>query len=224
MPARQISTATAVAALLLLTACGGSDDGDDPIAGVEESAEESPSEDAEEPTGEETRPADDGRPEINLPEDVELVFDWETPADPDEATALSDAANYIRSIALGVVEQDPDHPIYQGYSTGAARDYARTQIGLWVDGGWTMHGTDRFYAPEIRRPESGDTIGVEFCHDESQMLGKDAETGEALPPTEYEGDEHLYHYTIVMAPAPGVEGFWQAQGVEVEEEAAQCRE
>jgi hypothetical protein len=126
----------------------------------------------------------------------------------------------MRSIAKGVVEQNPDDPTYQGLSTGQAWDYAREQIQEWVDGGWTKTGTDRYYDASI--DHAGDVIGLQFCRDNSEMHGRDVETGEIVPEEE-SGEFAFYsHYSITMAPGPGVEGFWQATHVEVEGDAAQC--
>jgi hypothetical protein len=223
---RVVPVAVSLAAALLMISCSSdsdSDEGSEPIAGANEGSEdpqgsESPE---EEPTGQSDEEEPRAESDIELPDDVTLVFDWESPQDPDEAAALDGAAEYMRSIAKGVVEQNPDDPTYQGYATAGAIDYARTQIELWVDGGWTMHGTDRFYDANTEKAEGG-AVTVEFCHDDSEMLGKDAQTGEALPPTEYEGYEYLYHYTIIMAEPVADAGFWQAASVSVDEEATQC--
>jgi len=214
---------------LLLVSCSSdsdSEESDDAIDGVQTEEQKEPDGEGSESESPEATPSGDGigQSEIVLPDDVELVFDWETPQDPDEAAALEGAAEYMRSIAKGVVEQNPDDPTYQGYATGGAFDYARTQIELWVDGGWTMHGTDRFYDADAQKAEEGGAITVEFCHDDSEMLGKDAQTGEALPPEEYDGYEYLYHYAIIMVEPVADTDFWQAASVDVEEEATQCRE
>jgi len=221
---RQMYTAVGVATLLLsAAACGGSDDeGDDPIPGVDEGSEDpqgfqSPEEEASVQGG-----GGQSESEIELPEDVALVFDWEAPEDPDEAAALAGAADYMRSIAKGVVEQDPDDPMYQGLSSGQARDYARDQIQQWVDGGWTKTGTDRYYDAEI--DQAGEVIGVEFCRDNSEMHGKEVESGEIVPEEETGEFAFLSHYSMTMAEAPGAEGFWQATAIEVEGDASQCAE
>ena len=214
--------AAATALLLALTACGGGSDdsADDPIAGVDEtpSRDEGTASPDEDPTPE---PDDQGIP---LPDDVELVFDWDTPDDPAEAAALDGAADYLRAIAASVVAQDPEGGIYRGHAMNQAVDYARTQVQQWVDGGWTMYGTDRYYnATTSRNSSNEDMVVVEFCNDSSQLPGKDVETGEVLP-AEDQNASSVYHYSVNMAPAPGVEGFWQAHGVAVEGDAPQCVE
>jgi hypothetical protein len=126
---------------------------------------------------------------------------------------------FLRGIAKGITEQDPDHTAYKSYSTGSARTYGQSQIQEWVDGGWTMQGTDRYYDLSFRHVNE-DVIGVQFCHDESQMQGRDVETGETVEGEEEEGGSLLF-WTIVMTESV-VDGFWQATGVTVERDASQC--
>ncbi|RMI35995.1 hypothetical protein [Streptomyces triticirhizae] len=208
--------AATTALLLTLTACGGGSDdsADDPIPGVDEETT-APSEETSTPEAE----PDPDDTEIPLPDDVELIFDWETPDDPDEAAAASNAANFLRAIAAGVVAQDADHSSYQGLSTNQAYDYARDQIQQWIDGGWTKTGTDRYYQLTVEQNES--VIGVSFCRDSSEIFGKEIDTGEIVPveTTEYSS---FSYYTIAMAEAPGAEGHWWASGIEVVGEAAEC--
>ncbi|MQS06332.1 hypothetical protein [Streptomyces alkaliphilus] len=212
--------AAATATALLLTACGGSEDGNDsPITGADQSTESTP--EPEETTAEdEPEDADGDHPEIELPDDVELVFDWDTPEDPDEAAALSHAVYYLTALNKAIVEQDPDHPLYQGHSLGGAREYARDQVEQWVDGGWTKSGKDRYYKLDFRRV--GDIIGVEFCRDNSEMFGKEVATGNLVPKEEGSEYSQYTYYTIGMVESPGAEGFWQATAIEVLGEAQQC--
>ncbi|GAA3868957.1 hypothetical protein GCM10022227_28220 [Streptomyces sedi] len=151
---------------------------------------------------------------------MELVFDWETPEDPNEAAALHGAGEYLRAIAASVVAQDPD--AYNGYGVEQAAEYARTQTELWIDGGWTMYGTDRYYqATTAPNPANEELVVVEFCNDGSELVGKYVESGEVVPDEE-QNETSVYHYTVSMSPAPGVEGFWQARSVTVEGDAPQC--
>lgn len=211
--------AAATALLLALTACGGGSDdsADDPIAGVDET----PSRDEGTASPDEDPTPEPGDQEIPLPDDVELVFDWDTPDDPAEAAALDGAADYLRAIAASVVAQDPEGGIYRGHAMGGAQGYAREQIQAWVDNGWTMHGTDRYYDAEVAPVESTETMRAQFCGDSTEMIGKDVETGEPLS-EEQQLEESVYHYDLVLAEAPGVEGFWQVHGIEVTEAGASC--
>ncbi|UED84571.1 hypothetical protein [Streptomyces profundus] len=220
MSLRRKLAATAATALLLSTACGGASDdsADDPVPGVDEGEETSPT-----PEDEATpEPEAQHGSEIELPDDVELVFDWDTPEDPDEAAALHGASEYLRAIAADIVAQAPEGGVHQGYARDQAGDYARTQVRQWVDGGWTMYGTDHFYDATVERGE-GESANmlVEFCNDTSQLPGKDVASGEVLP-AEEQHDVSIYLYRVVMAEAPGVEGFWQASHVEVEGGAERC--
>ncbi|WP_461111143.1 hypothetical protein, partial [Streptomyces calidiresistens] len=177
-------------------------------------------------TGDEPEDTDGDHPEIELPDDVELVFDWDTPEDPDEAAALQNARNFIESIALGVVEQNPDHPLYKEYShpTGNAGNHARDQISMWVDGEWTMHGTDRYYNPEFRTLDNGESLVIELCMDESGMGAKNATTGELYEGEEDPERENFLAYNLLMSPAVHDPDFWQVATAEMVRGADRCRE
>ncbi|MDT0265227.1 hypothetical protein RM844_02865 [Streptomyces sp. DSM 44915] len=220
--ARAAWTAAAAAVLLLTTACGGDSDStaDDRIPGVDE---ETTGRDPEpDPTPED--PAETAAPEdheIELPADVELVFDWETPEDPDEAAALEGAADYLRAIAHSVVAQDPESGMFRGHSNGGAQSYAEEQVQAWVDNGWTMHGTDRYYDASTEAADGSSNIRVRFCGDSSEMIGKEVATGEPLS-ADQQLAESLYHYDMILTEAPGVAGFWQVNGVAVTADEATC--
>ncbi|KAB8167255.1 hypothetical protein FH609_012820 [Streptomyces sp. 3MP-14] len=212
--------AVATALLLALTACGGGsdDNADDPIPGVDEETT-APSEETSDPEAD-PEPDPDAT-EIPLPDDVELIFDWETPDDPTEAAALEGAADYLRSIAASIVAQDPERGVYLGYAASdGARGYAREQIQAWVDNGWTMHGTDRYFDAEVAPAESGG-MRAQFCGDSTGMIGKDVETGEPLS-ADQQIEESIYRYDVALVGAPGVEDFWQVNGIEVTDGAASC--
>lgn len=224
--ARRTAAAAALATLLLTTACGGSDDGGDgAIQGADQGESASEETDADDADGDEDGASedeapDDGRPEIVLPDDVEMVFDWETPEDPEEAAAVADAADYIRAITLAITEQDPDHPVYQGFSMEGARSYGEAQVNGWIDGGWTKSGSDLYYDLDV--DNRGDVMGVEFCRDNSEMHSKEVDTGEVLPKTD-EGEFDQYgRFTIILTKAVGSENAWIAQQTNVEYPAESC--
>jgi hypothetical protein len=96
-----------------------------------------------------------------------------------------------------------------------------SEISAWVDGGWVRTGSDRFYDLTIDRGGE-DTIRVEFCRDNSDMYGKDVDTGELVPKEETGAYDNYSHYAIMMWDAPWGDRAYVARAIVVEGEASQC--
>ncbi|MDA5144790.1 hypothetical protein PEM37_25100 [Streptomyces sp. AD681] len=207
----------AATAALLLTACGGEDSSPDDIKGAETGASSSS------PSASASGAADVKRPDVSLPADLKLVFDFEKPSDTDAAAALDDAANYIRALNHGITEQDVKDPAYGFYSAAGAARYAESQIQEYVDGGWTLTGEDRYYQAEtspVGEGEKAKSILVTFCEDQSKAYGKEAKTGKV-----HRTEESLASYqkfSLLMAPQQD-SPVWRAQQITVEGKAAECR-
>ncbi|MFE5599926.1 hypothetical protein ACFQ8O_12140 [Streptomyces coelicoflavus] len=219
--ARSALTMTAAtftaAAALLLTACGGDDSSPDDIEGAE-TGTASPSASASTPGT-----ADVKRPDVSLPEDLKLVFDFEKPSDADAAAALGDAANYIRALNHAITEQNVKDPAYGFYSAAGAARYAESQIQEYVDGGWTLTGEDRYYQAEtspVGEGKKAKSILVTFCEDQSKAYGKEVKTGKV-----HRTEESLTSYqkfSLLMAPQQN-SPVWRAQQITVEGKATECR-
>jgi hypothetical protein len=221
------AAALAVTAALALSACGGgggSDtiDGDpaDSAPATATTASTSPAPAPSEPTA----PPVTTDPNLALPADLKLVFDWPAPAGHSEAAALGNAANYLRSIAHGIVHRNVKEPLVTQYAQAgsAAVTYARTQIGQAVSGGWTETGTDRFYRPTVKLTSAKTAATVGFCDFQGKVYGKDV-TSEKLLRTAVTDNSYVY-FTIVMAKFPAGADLWQAVSVEVKAKATQCKE
>ncbi|MFF5522718.1 hypothetical protein [Streptomyces coeruleorubidus] len=206
-----------VAAALLLTACGGG--GDRSSDGVEGAGKR-----AGEPSASASGPAsaDVERPDVSVPEDLDLVFDFEKPSDQDSAAALEDAANYLRALNHGITKQDPADPAFRFYSSGQAAQYAHSQIKEYVDGGWTLTGTDRYYDAEVSPSDETEkikTVSVTFCEDQSKVFGREVKS-EKVHRTE-ESLASYQKFTLLMASVKD-DPVWRAQRITVEGEAAAC--
>jgi len=212
------AAALATAAALTLTACGDSDSGDDGGTEQIEGAKDSSSDAPKSPEAEEEAP--EGAPDVSLPKDIKLVFDWEEPSKPDHAAAQRDAANYIRSQFRGSAEQQRNEPAAQFYASGQALTYAQDQIQQDIDAQQSATGTERFYRVETK--SYGTTVGVSFCADQTKIYSKKLKTGEVLR-TEPSDADFLY-YQISMSGYPGRDDVWQATSIEVQGEAVQCKE
>ncbi|MFJ8593182.1 hypothetical protein [Streptomyces sp. NPDC093598] len=212
------AAALTAAAALLLTACGGGgNDSSDDIKGADKGAG-SPSASASGATS-----TDVERPDVSVPKDLDLVFDFEKPSDRNSAAALEDAANYIRALNHGITKQDPNDPAFQFYSSGQAAQYAHSQIKEYVDGGWTLTGRDRYYDADISPGDESEkvkTVNVTFCEDQSKVFGREVKSKKV-----HRTKESLASYqkfTLLMTSVQD-NPVWRAQRVTVEGKAAECR-
>ncbi|MFE0175257.1 hypothetical protein ACFWZ2_23350 [Streptomyces sp. NPDC059002] len=216
MARRALPTAAAfaVGTALLLTACGGGgDDSSDKIEGAG-GGSDSPS--ASAPAS-----ADADRPDVSVPKDLELVFDFSAPSDPKQAKAVDNAANYIRALKHGIVKQDVNDPAYQYYSGAQAAQYAKTQIKEWVDGGWVPTGKDRYFKSEATELSGGKAVLVTFCRNQAKSFSKDIKGGKV-----HYGKESLDSYqkfSVLMSPPNGADKVWKAQKIEVQGRVKECR-
>jgi hypothetical protein len=214
--ARRTVTTAAVAftatATLLLTACGGG--GDDSSKGIKgaDTGSGTPSASASK--------ADSDAPDLSLPDDLHLVFDFAKPSDSQHAAALDTATDYIRALKHGIVKQNPDDPAYQYYSVGAAAKYAKSQIQAWVDGGWTPTGTDKYYDAETAKVGSTGVL-VTFCRNQAKSFSKKIKTGK----THYtkESLDSYQKFSILMRPLSDSAQAWKAQQVEVQGRVKECQ-
>lgn len=218
--ARRAVTMTTAAAFtatgtLLLTACGGGDESSpEDIKGA---GGGSPSASAPASGG----AADVKRPDVSVPGDLKLVFDFDKPSDADEAAALGDAANFIRAMDHGIAQQDPNDPAYQFYSTGGAQKYAKSQIEAWVKDGWTVTGEDRYFNADIEAVGQGDSTLVTFCRNQAKFYSKKVKTGKVSYT-----DENLDSYqkfSLLMSPSEASEAVWQARQIEVQGRVEECK-
>jgi hypothetical protein len=206
--------ATLVAsATLLLTACGsgGDDKSPDDIEGVGKGSSKpsaSPS-------------ADDGSPDVSVPKDLKLIFDFSKPSDPEQAAAVDNAANYIRALKHGIAQQDANDPAYKYYSAAQAASYAKTQINTWIKGGWVPTGTDRYFKSEAAELSGGKAVLVTFCRNQAKSFSKDIK-GDKI----HYGKESLdsyQKYSVLMSPPQGDAKVWKAQTIEVQGRVKECR-
>ncbi|MFJ6062877.1 hypothetical protein ACIQHU_07555 [Streptomyces tendae] len=205
----------AATAALLLTACGGEDSSPDDIKGAETGASTSS------PSASASGAADVKRPDVSLPEDLKLVFDFEKPSDTEQAAALEDAANYIRALDHGIAQQDPNDPAYQFYSTGGAEKYAKSQIEAWVKDGWTVTGDDRYFDASIDLVGEGKSVLVSFCRNQAKFYSKKVKTGK-VNYTEENLDSYQ-KFSLLMSPSEASAAVWQTRQIEVQGRVKECK-
>ncbi|MCX5050292.1 hypothetical protein [Streptomyces sp. NBC_00474] len=213
------AAALTAAAALLLTGCGGGDKSSSGDIKGADTGNGSPSASA---SASASAVAD--RPDVSLPKDLKLVFDFDTPSDTDRVAALGDAENYIRAINHGVTQQDPNDPAYQYYSAGDAARYANSQIKTYVKGGWTLTGTDRYYQAETSDGGASKSVKltrVTFCENQAKAYGKEVKSGKVLYTKESLGSYLKFNILMASTKASPV---WKAQSVTVTGKAKECQE
>lgn len=216
-----VAAALTATAALFLTACGSGDEkssANDKVAGAEQGTATLTK--PAEPSAAAAEVKSDGV-DVSLPKDINLVFDWTTPTDKNEAAAMDDAANYIRAIYHGVDKRTSEDAAVIAYSTGGGLHYAETQIDSRVEGGWTATGTRRHYQTTTRSAANGNSVEVTFCVDSSKFYGKEVKTGKVLKSTPSIADYD--HFKIVMVKFPTSDHLWQASKVLVETKATKCQ-
>ncbi|GHD31699.1 hypothetical protein GCM10010313_75440 [Streptomyces violarus] len=217
--ARRALTTTAAAftatAALLLTACGGGGDDTSPddIKGADGAAKS--------PSASASGPAAADRPDVSVPKDLKLVFDFDKPSDAKHAAALADAENYIRALKHGIAEQDANDPAYRFYSVAQATQYAKSQIETWVKGGYTVYGTDKYYDDEVTAMSDGKGAVVSFCRNQAKSYSKEIKSGK-VHYTE-ENPDSYQKFRLLMAPPSGDSKVWKAVTIEVIGKAKECQ-
>ncbi|MEV8016789.1 hypothetical protein AB0O76_10650 [Streptomyces sp. NPDC086554] len=206
-------TALVTSAALLLTACGGGGDdkSSDKIEGAGQGSEKPAA--SESPEGE--------GPDVSVPKDLNLVFDFAKPSDPKHAKAVDNAANYIRALKHGIVQQDVNDPAYKYYSGAQASTYAKTQIKAWIDGGWVPTGTDRYFKSEATELSGGKAVLVTFCRNQAKSFSKDIK-GDKIHYSKESLDSYQ-KFSVLMSPPRGEDKIWKAQKIEVQGRVKECR-
>ncbi|EFL34125.1 lipoprotein [Streptomyces viridochromogenes DSM 40736] len=199
----------------MLTACGGGGDekSQDDIKGAGGGPKS--------PAASASGPAAADRPDVSVPKDLKLVFDFDKPSDVKQAAALADAENYIRALKHGIAEQDPEDPAYRFYSGAQASQYAKSQIESWVKGGWTVTGTDKYYDEDVTPLKNGKSIVVSFCRNQAEFYGREIKSKKVLHTKE--SLDSYQSWKLLMIPPSGPSQVWKTGNVEVFGKAKQCR-
>ncbi|MEV8315229.1 hypothetical protein AB0Q95_13745 [Streptomyces sp. NPDC059900] len=215
-PTLLASTALTVAALLSISACGGSDGGSakggEKIAGAGSGSEqrESPS-----PT-----PPDDGieRPEIKLPKGVRNVFEGGRTGDAKKDAILADNERRIASIDEAITVDAKEHPALKFYSSGEALLSAAEYVQGFYEDGRSFVGTTRYFDREVTFLKSG-AAAVTYCVDETKAYPKDRKTGKVDRSIPASSDDYAFYNTRVKKNAKGI---WQTESVTSTTGAKQC--
>lgn len=221
---RRISTSVVAAVLatgLLATACGGGDDStDDALPGADTGSSASPdpadeeSDEAEDEPAEDDLP-DDGidRPEIDLPDDVNNVFEEVDTDDPVELAVLADQERSISAVDEAVTSGDTTVPSLSFYQADTALlESVEFAVGMHDDG-LSFGGTTYYYNRTVEL--QSDTAAVAtYCVDMSESYLVDVDSGER------EADSGTYYYTSRQELNDA--GVWQTVVLTAEREDETC--
>ncbi|MFF3884570.1 hypothetical protein [Streptomyces sp. NPDC001914] len=168
-------TVGALAAALLLTACGGGNDGrktNDKIAGAEQGSARSTTPGA-------SASDDADRPDITLPKDLGDKFEnWST-GDAAKDAVLADVGRRVDATNYAIAEGDAGLPALGFYYRGTALADAEDWVTSIVKDGYSITGVNRYYNAEIDLFDSA-SAGVVYCEDQSKAFAKDRKTGEVV--------------------------------------------
>jgi uncharacterized protein (DUF427 family) len=205
---RLIHPAAAVlAAGLLLVSCSSSDSDseDEDIQGVETGDSQDPDDDepSEDP---EPTPSDDGidRPEIELPDDMNNVFEDTETGDPEQDAIIADVVQGINAQDMAISESDPSLEAVEFYYLADALIDVRTFIRGAADANDTWTGTSEYYDFTVETPHAGDAV-VTYCIDTSEVQTRELDTGDVLPRDE---DARNFNYTQAVLQE-SEQGVWQ---------------
>lgn len=219
MRTRSTTTAAAAAltaaATLLLTGCGGSDGGDsgkDEIAGAGagSSASASPSASATADSIE--------RPKIELPKDIENVFEGGSTGDAKKDAVLADNERRINSIDEAITVDAEKHPALEFYSKKDALLSAASYVKSFYDNGRSFTGKTRYYDREVTFLEDG-AAAVTYCMDATETYPKDRKSGKVDRSVEASPSDYVFYNTRLERNAQGV---WQTTSVDSTEAAKRC--
>ncbi|WP_244967153.1 hypothetical protein [Streptomyces cacaoi] len=219
--------AVAAVTALLVSACGGGDGGEEKgsgkgggIEGAKDGSSRSPGRDG---GSDEAASGDFRTSDIELPKDLKLVFDWEKPGDPEKAAALDGAADYMRALMHGTVQQDAKDPeiVKHTVPLQSAREYGFSTVGRDVEDKYSVTGEERYYREKVGDLVDGKLRQVTFCSNQSKLFSKELDTGKVRRTKP--SDEDYLRFTLVMQKPGKSGGVWKAHSFELEEKAVeQC--
>ncbi|MBQ1161199.1 hypothetical protein ACH4RA_15110 [Streptomyces smyrnaeus] len=209
-------TAAALAASLLLGACGGDGDSDDKIDGAKDgskAAAKSPSPSKSSDTGERKAPD-----EIKLAKDAKNVFEDTETGDPKKDEVLADNQARINTIDR-VITTRKDVDLLKVYAKGQSLHAADKYILDFTKDKQSWAGETRYYDHEVKL-FGDDRARITFCADESKSQNKYLKTGKLEPNNG--GDQNFVFYTTNVQR--NKEGVWQAVSGTGERGSKKCME
>ncbi|NJQ05255.1 hypothetical protein [Streptomyces lonarensis] len=209
--------ATVAAAALLLTACG--DDADDHSTGPDQSqaqngdaANDAPDSDTVAP------PVDDiDRPDIEVGDSLQLVFEEPDTGSPEHDAILTDSQWQIKSVFEVLTSHDLENSSVSFYTTGESYRQDMEALEFLVSEGRTSAGEMRFYNHRVVSSD-GSVAFAEYCRDFSRVVGLHFETGEVRSEATPEAKPTYYEVRMQRNEI----GVWQTTDTDIEESSSKC--
>ncbi|MER6110413.1 hypothetical protein ACWGPD_19985 [Streptomyces hirsutus] len=218
-PTLLAALALTATAALTLSACGGGDEGSsakdkdsDKIAGADTGGEKSA------PPSESSASATEGRPKIELPPDVTLVFEGEKTGDQVKDAVLADNAERMRAVDAAIAGTDTNGEALAFYNTGKALEAALSWVNQFEEAGATMTGEVRYYDRKVTIEGEKSAVLI-FCADESKGFSKDKKTNKVHKTPVTKNSYVLYNTKLDKS----AEGVWQTSQIVSSRGAAQCQ-
>ncbi|MFJ4920141.1 hypothetical protein [Streptomyces sp. NPDC088725] len=212
-----LAIALSATAVLLLSACGSSDEpahDSGKIAGADRDAGETPAS----PSASTSPSAATNRPAMALPSDIKENFDgWET-GDSTKDAILADAGRAQSAVTYAVTQGSVESSALSFYQSKDALVGSMDYVKSFVDQGATYSGTIRYYAPKITVFDEK-SAGVVYCSDESKAFSKNRKT-EKVTKTPVTANSYLLYSTRLEKNAQGI---WQTTDLTSERGNETCR-
>ncbi|MCQ4198199.1 hypothetical protein [Streptomyces parvulus] len=177
--------------------------------------------DADEGTATPPRPSvssGTGRPEIDLPSDLKLIFEDGRTGDRVKDAVLADNAERMRAVDAAIAGTDRDGAAVGFYNTGKALEAATSWVARFEEADATVTGEVRYFDRKVTLKEKSSAL-LTFCADESKGFSKDRTTGE-IAKTPVTRNSFVRYNTRLDRNADGV---WQTSQILSTRGADECQ-
>ncbi|MBO8189736.1 hypothetical protein [Streptomyces spirodelae] len=207
-------TAAALAASLLLGACGGDGDSDDKIDGAKDGGK--PSAKSSSPSASSSASDRKAPDEIKLAKDAKNVFEAAKTGDPKKDEVLADNQARINAVDR-VITTGKDVDQVEVYATGKSLLASNQYMLDFSKNGKSWAGVTRYYDQKVEFTGKNDAR-VTFCADEHKARNKVIKTGK-LEPNDAGDQNYVAASFHVKRNSDGV---WQAVSGTSQRGAKQC--
>lgn len=208
-------TAAALAASLLLGACGSDGGSDGKIDGADDGTKKpskspSPSQSSD--------PHSKRRPQYRLAKDAKNVFPEKQTGEAKKDDILADNQRRINLVDR-IITTGKDADDLKLYAADQAFIEATKYIKAYADDGYSWAGTTRYYNQQVKILSEG-TAQVSYCVDDSKANDKNLKTGKLDHYDSGDKRDTLETSRVRRSKA----GIWQSYSSQTKRGAAQCEE
>ena len=191
---RTAATAAALAATLLLSGCGGDQDGSSGKIEGAESGKKTSSPSTSTDTGKDKAGEKNGpdAPEFDFPEGVKADVAEERTGDKEKDAVLRDHGYALRAVVLSVAKADADLPVDSRFLWGDANDALKYHVSKFKKDGKVGTGVYRYYDRKAAVRDD-DSAVVTYCESERDAFAKVVKTGKVLRTKPGPDDFSRYH-------------------------------